>query len=56
MLIARPLSEVDHELGRLLLLLVLVGVGGIMLAAALGALVARTALAPVARFTRRTES
>jgi two-component system, OmpR family, sensor histidine kinase MprB len=55
-LIARPLSEVDHELSRLLLLLVLVGVGGIMLAAALGALVARTALAPVARFTRRTET
>ncbi|HYM53953.1 MAG TPA: HAMP domain-containing sensor histidine kinase [Solirubrobacteraceae bacterium] len=55
-LIARPLSEVEHELGRLLLILALIGGGGIVLAALLGALVARTALAPVARFTRRTET
>ena len=31
------------------------GAAGVALGAALGALVARTALAPVARFTRRTE-
>ncbi len=55
-LIALPLTEVDHELGRLLLLLALIGAAGIVLAAALGALVARTALAPIDRFTRRTET
>ncbi len=55
-MIARPLTEVDHELSRILLILVIVGVCGIALAALLGALVARTALAPIVRFTRRTES
>jgi two-component system sensor histidine kinase MprB len=54
--IARPLTEVDHELGRILLVLVVVVVGGIALAAGLGALVARTALEPISRFTRRTET
>ncbi|HVS29234.1 MAG TPA: HAMP domain-containing sensor histidine kinase [Solirubrobacteraceae bacterium] len=54
--VARPLDEVDKALSSLLLLLVLVGGGGIVLAAALGAVVARTALAPIARFTRRTEA
>jgi len=55
-MVARPLTEVNHELGRLLLILVLIGAGGILLAAALGALVARAALTPVAAFTRRTEA
>jgi two-component system, OmpR family, sensor histidine kinase MprB len=55
-LIARPLTEVEHELGRLLLILALIGGGGIGLAGLLGTLVARTALAPIARFTRRTET
>jgi two-component system sensor histidine kinase MprB len=55
-LIARPLGEVDRELHRILLILLIVGLAGIVLAAALGAFVARTALAPIARFTRRTES
>lgn len=55
-LIARPLGEVDHELSRILLILLVVGVLGILIAAGLGALVARTALAPIARFTRRTET
>jgi two-component system, OmpR family, sensor histidine kinase MprB len=55
-MIARPLSEVDHELHRTLLILLIVGIAGIALAAVLGAFVARTALAPIARFTRRTES
>ncbi len=54
--IARPLTEVEHELSRLLLILVLIGAGGIVLAALLGTLVARTALAPIATFTRRTET
>ncbi len=55
-LVARPLTEVEHELSRLLLILALIGGGGIVLAAMLGTLVARTALAPIARFTRRTET
>ncbi len=55
-LIARPLTEMNHELSRILLLLVIVGVSGIALAAILGALVARVALAPIARFTKRTEA
>lgn len=55
-LIARPLNEVEHELNRLLLILALIGGGGILLAALLGALVARTALAPIARFTRSAET
>jgi two-component system, OmpR family, sensor histidine kinase MprB len=55
-LIARPLTEMNHELSRILLLLVIVGVSGIALAAILGALVARVALAPVGRFTSRTEA
>ncbi len=54
-LVALPLTTVDHELRRILLILLLVGVAGIALAALLGALVARTALTPIARFTRRTE-
>jgi two-component system sensor histidine kinase MprB len=56
LLIARPLTEVDKELSRLLLILVLMGAGGILLAALLGTLIARTALAPISRFTRRTET
>jgi two-component system, OmpR family, sensor histidine kinase MprB len=53
--LARPLTEVDNELGHLVAILLAVGGGGILLAALLGAVVARTALAPIARFTRRTE-
>jgi two-component system sensor histidine kinase MprB len=55
-LIARPLTEVDHELSHLLLLLALIGAAGIVLAALLGTLVARTALAPIGRFTEQTET
>jgi two-component system sensor histidine kinase MprB len=55
-LIALPLTTVDRELNRILLILIVVGVAGIVLAAMLGALVARAALAPIARFTRRTET
>jgi two-component system, OmpR family, sensor histidine kinase MprB len=54
-LVAQPLTEVEHELGRLLLILALIGAGGVVLAALLGTLVARTALAPIVRFTQRTE-
>jgi two-component system, OmpR family, sensor histidine kinase MprB len=52
---ARPLDEVDRQLDRVLLVLLLVGAAGVALGAALAALVARTALAPIGRFTRRTE-
>ena len=55
-IVARPLTEVERELRRLLLILALIGGAGIVLAALLGALVARTALAPIARFTRSTEA
>ncbi len=55
-LIARPLTEVDKELDRILLILAIVGACGIALAAALGALVARAALTPITRFTQRTET
>jgi two-component system, OmpR family, sensor histidine kinase MprB len=54
--IARPLNEVDSQLRRILILLVVVAAAGIALAAGLGALVARTALKPIERFTRRTEA
>jgi two-component system, OmpR family, sensor histidine kinase MprB len=53
--VARPLDEIDRQLDRVLLVLLVVGAGGIALGAGLGALVARTALAPIDRFTRRTE-
>jgi two-component system sensor histidine kinase MprB len=53
--VARPLDEVDRQLDRILLVLIFVGAAGVALGAGLGAVVARTALAPVARFTRRTE-
>jgi two-component system sensor histidine kinase MprB len=53
--VARPLDEVDRQLDRILLLLLFVGAAGVALGAGLGAVVARTALAPIARFTRRTE-
>jgi two-component system sensor histidine kinase MprB len=53
--VARPLDEVDRQLDRVLLVLLLVGAAGVAIGAALAAVVARTALAPIARFTRRTE-
>ena len=53
--VALPLTDVDNALSSQLLLLALIAAGGIALAALLGMLVARTALAPIARFTRQTE-
>jgi two-component system sensor histidine kinase MprB len=55
LLAALPLNDVDNALSDQLLLLVLIAAGGIALAALLGLLVARTALAPIARFTSQTE-
>jgi two-component system sensor histidine kinase MprB len=56
LLAALPLKDVSRALSDQLLLLVLIAAGGIALAALLGVLVARTALAPIARFTRQTEA
>jgi two-component system sensor histidine kinase MprB len=53
--VALPLNEVDKALSNQLLLLVVIALAGIALAAVLGLLVTRTALAPIARFTARTE-
>jgi two-component system, OmpR family, sensor histidine kinase MprB len=53
--VARSLEEVDATLGRLGLILVLVGVGGIGIAALLGRAVSRRATAPVARLTEAAE-
>jgi two-component system, OmpR family, sensor histidine kinase MprB len=53
--VALPLTDVDKALSSQLLLLVVIALAGIALAALLGLLVARTALAPIARFTARTE-
>jgi two-component system sensor histidine kinase MprB len=55
LLVALPLTDVDHTLSHELLLIVLIAAGGIALAALLGLLVARTAIAPITRFTRQTE-
>jgi two-component system, OmpR family, sensor histidine kinase MprB len=54
--VALPLTTVDAALRSQLVLLLVIGGAGILLAALLGFLVARTALAPIARFTRQTES
>jgi two-component system sensor histidine kinase MprB len=53
--VARPLAEVNRTLDRLALVLALVSAAGIALAAGLGRLVARTALAPVGRLTAAVE-
>ncbi len=53
--VARPLTETDQALDRVLLILALSVAAGIAVAAALGAAVAKAALAPIARFTSRTE-
>ena len=54
--VALPLNDVDHTLSSQLRLLIAIAAAGIALAALLGVLVARTALAPIERFTRRTEA
>jgi two-component system, OmpR family, sensor histidine kinase MprB len=54
--VALPLTTVDNALSHQAVLLLVIGGAGILLAALLGFLVARSALAPIARFTRQTES
>jgi two-component system sensor histidine kinase MprB len=53
---SRSLTEVDHSLGRIKNLLILIAGGGIAIAAALGLAVSRAALAPVRRLTAATEN
>jgi two-component system sensor histidine kinase MprB len=53
--VARPVDEVDRSLHRLGFILIVVTVSGVGLAAGLGALVARAAVAPVRRLTEATE-
>ncbi len=53
--LARPLNEVDDSLSQLALILVLIAIGGTAVAAGLGLLVARTALAPVRELTGTAE-
>jgi two-component system sensor histidine kinase MprB len=54
--VARPLSEFDRSLSRIRIYLLLTAATGIGLAALLGLLVARAALAPVRRLTEATET
>jgi two-component system sensor histidine kinase MprB len=53
--VARPLTEVDAALDRMRTVLIVVALAGIGIAAALGLVVSRTALAPVRRLTEATE-
>ncbi len=53
--IAKPLVEIDNTLASLRITLVLVALGGIALAAALGFIVARAVLRPVERLTAAAE-
>jgi two-component system sensor histidine kinase MprB len=51
----RPLTDLDHTLKRLRLILLLIVAGGIAVGAAAGALVSEAALVPVRRLTRTAE-
>ena len=53
--IARPLTEVDHALARIRLLFLLVSLGAVAVAGALGLAIARTTLRPVRRLTHDAE-
>jgi two-component system sensor histidine kinase MprB len=53
--IARPLTEVDHSLGRIRFYLLVITLGGIAVAATLGLAVTRAAVAPVRRLTEASE-
>jgi two-component system sensor histidine kinase MprB len=53
--VSESLAGVDHSLSRIRWYLILIAVGGAAVAAGLGLLVSRTALAPVRRLTGATE-
>jgi two-component system sensor histidine kinase MprB len=54
--VALPLHDVNSTLNNLLLLMAIIAAVGIALAVLFGLLVARTAVAPISRFTRQTEA
>jgi two-component system sensor histidine kinase MprB len=53
--VARDIDFIGHDLGRLRFILILVSLGGILIAAAAGALVSGATLAPVRRLTAAAE-
>lgn len=53
--VARPLTEVDQSLERIGIFLLLIAVSGVAIAALLGLVVSRAALAPVTRLTETAE-
>jgi two-component system sensor histidine kinase MprB len=53
--VGRVIDYIDHDLGRLQLILILVSLGGVGVAALAGALVSWTTLAPVRRLTAAAE-
>jgi two-component system sensor histidine kinase MprB len=53
--LARPLTEVDESLEQIRTILIIISLGGIGAAVALGLVVTRAALAPVRRLTETTE-
>jgi two-component system, OmpR family, sensor histidine kinase MprB len=53
--VARNIDYIGHDLGRLRFILILVSLGGILIAAAAGALVSGTTLAPVRRLSAAAE-
>jgi two-component system sensor histidine kinase MprB len=53
--VTRPEGELQHTLGRLTVLLILISLGGVGIAGGLGLAVSRAALAPVRRLTGATE-
>ncbi|HZD16648.1 MAG TPA: HAMP domain-containing sensor histidine kinase [Actinomycetota bacterium] len=55
LLLARPLTEVDSLLRRMMIVLAFVAGGGIAIAAGLGLVVTRAAVGPVARLTEAAE-
>jgi two-component system, OmpR family, sensor histidine kinase MprB len=54
-MVIRSLHDVNHELARLRLILILVSLGAVAMAALLGALASRRTLAPVLRLTAAAE-
>jgi two-component system sensor histidine kinase MprB len=54
-IVARNIDYIDHDLDRLRFILVLVSLGGILIAAAAGAIVSSATLAPVRRLTAAAE-
>jgi two-component system sensor histidine kinase MprB len=54
-IVARNIDYIDHDLDRLRFILILVSLGGIIIAAAAGALVSGATLAPVRRLTEAAE-